>query len=497
MAETHDPATPREESHAPKAPDRPRIAAPSPAPSLTLTVEAARRVNAASAQNDVAVLHALTLANEGDAALSDLTISMHAEPPLLRAKTWQLDRIAAGGTRTLSSLRTEFDTARLSALNEAEVGALVFTVDGPDGRIAEVRHEIEFLARDEWGGVRDMAQLLAAFVSPNDPVVAELLREASELLERAGYAAALDGYQSGDPQRAWLAAGAIWSAATARGLHYAHPPASFEKEGQKVRGPGRIKAEGLATCLDTSLLLAAAFEAAGLNPVVLFTEGHALVGVWLVARDFGYVTEPDVVAVRKAVQAREFVPIETTLLTHRPAAGLEQAVDHGRRRLGEEREHEFVMAVDIARARSARIRPLASPATAAPETPEHDEAAPATLAPPARLRCPARRCRGRGAGDAARADRALAAQAPRPVAAQPPPQLQGHQADRAGADARHGGAGRRVGTGQALQDLRACARTIRSARAMSRWTSGGPSSSKPPNTPTPAARSRSRSPKAT
>ena len=91
--------------------------------------------------------------------------------------------------------------------------------------------------------------------------------------------------------------------------------------------------EGLATCLDLTLFLAAAFEAAGLNPVALFSQGHAWVGVWICKRDFGHVTEPDVVAVRKAVQAREFVPIETTLLAKRPSIGFDQAVDEGRRRL--------------------------------------------------------------------------------------------------------------------------------------------------------------------
>ena len=115
----------------------------------------------------------------------------------------------------------------------------------------------------------------------------------------------------------------------------AEPPASFEKEGQKIRGKSCITGEGLATCLDSTVFLAAAFEAAGLNPVALFSQGHAWVGVWIVKKDFGHVTEPDVVAVRKAVQAREFRPIETTLLTKRPAIGFDQAVDEGRRRLSE------------------------------------------------------------------------------------------------------------------------------------------------------------------
>lgn len=101
-------------------------------------------------------------------------------------------------------------------------------------------------------------------------------------------------------------AGAIWSAATTLGLSYAVPPASFEQAGQKIRDPERIASEGLAACLDSILLLAAAFEAAGLNTAILFSQGPAWVGVWLVQKDFGRLVEPDVVSLRKAVVSRGF-----------------------------------------------------------------------------------------------------------------------------------------------------------------------------------------------
>ena len=120
-----------------------------------------------------------------------------------------------------------------------------------------------------------MAQILAAFLSPNDPAVASVLKEAARLLEAAERDSSLNGYQSGDPRRGYMLAGAIWSAATGLGLTYAEPPASFEREGQKIRGPARVMREGLATCLDSTLFLAAAFEAAGLNPTVLFSQAHA------------------------------------------------------------------------------------------------------------------------------------------------------------------------------------------------------------------------------
>ncbi len=241
--------------------------------------------------------------------------------------------------------------------------------------------QIDLLASDEWGGVRDMAQILAAFISLNEPAVAGILKKAARLLEKSGHDGSMNGYQSDDPLRTYMLAAAIWSATTGLGLAYAESPASFER-GQKIRGPARIVSERLATCLDTTLLLAAAFEAAGLKPTLLFSRGHAWVGVWIQKTDFGNVTEPDVVAVRKAVQTHEFIPLETILLTRRPTVSLEQAYDKGKRRISKDYEADFIMAVDIARSRAARIRPIATHTVSETDhgTPE-DQVAPAILPP--------------------------------------------------------------------------------------------------------------------
>ena len=360
-----------------KAPDdqeEPRV--------VSLRHHALRRVNFASAQNNVAIIKKITVENPTNEALTDIRITLRAAPPIILEKTWIIDRVAPGSHLSVRDISTPLDIERLEGLDEAEIGELEFRMEAQGLQTIVEKRRIELLARDEWGGVHDMAQILAAFVSPNDPAIARVLKDAARLLEGAGYDGSMNGYQSGDPRRAYLLAGAIWSAVTGLSLTYAEPPASFEREGQKIRGPSRITGDGLATCLDSTLLLAAAFEAAGLNPVVLFSQGHAWVGVWILKKDFGHVTEPDVVAVRKAVQAHEFVPIETTLLTKRPTIGFDQAVDEGRRRLAENRDPEFVMAVDIARSRAARIRPLASHRVADfSQSDTIDEAAPAALPP--------------------------------------------------------------------------------------------------------------------
>ncbi|WP_341485681.1 DUF3320 domain-containing protein [Thioclava sp. GXIMD4215] len=349
---------------------------------VALELDVAQKVNFASSQNGVSVLKKVALQNLTDVPLEKLTLELSCSPGLIRPKIWTVDRLMPGQNQQLPDLETPLDTQLLGGLNEAERGELRFVVKQDGAALLDECHPIEMLARDEWGGVGDMAHLLAAFVSPNDAVVAAVLKDAGRLLESAGQSGAMNGYQSGDPSRSWMLAGAIWSAVTGMGLTYAVPPASFELNGQKIRDPGRIKSEGLATCLDTALLLAGCFEAAGLNPVVLFSEGHAWTGVWLTERDFGSISEPDVMTVRKAIEAREFVVMETTLLTHRPSVGFEQAVDTARDLVSERNEHNFVMAIDIRRARAARIRPLASHRSAPEAEAEEVVASPAALPRP-------------------------------------------------------------------------------------------------------------------
>ena len=166
---------------------------------------------------------------------------------------------------------------------------------------------------------------------------------------------------------------------TGLGLTYALPPQSFETRGQKVRDPSRIVSEGLATCLDTSLLIAAALEATGLNPVIIVQTEHAFAGVWLTDKTFSHVIEADATEIRKAIAAREFLAFETSLVTSRPPCGFEHAIQIGKTHLREAKETEFQQAIDIHRARASGIRPLANHRTAPDPQTEPGAIAPAAL----------------------------------------------------------------------------------------------------------------------
>ncbi|WP_414833981.1 DUF3320 domain-containing protein [Afifella sp. YEN Y35] len=314
----------------------------------------------ASYQNSVPVLRSLRLANRAPEPIENAELSLSASPPFVRRKTWKIDRIAGQDELAILERRVDLDADYLAGLNEAERGDITLRLTRGDETLAERIFPVRLLARDEWGGVADMAQILPAFVMPNDGAISKVLRAAAESLARHGHVSGMDGYQSGDPKRAYMLAAAIYSAVTGLGLHYALPPASFERRGQKVRRPSTVLAEGLATCLDTSLLFAAALEAAGLHPIIVLFADHATTGVWLRPRTLPHTVENDASEIRKAIAARELLVFETTGVTHRPPMMFNQACLSAGERLGEEHELSFVAAVDVARSRSSGVTPLAS-----------------------------------------------------------------------------------------------------------------------------------------
>jgi len=328
---------------------------------LLIDAVIAPKLSFATHQNDVPVLHELKLLNLGDTAAENVLLSVEADPPVFAAREWRFDRIASGGEVHVTQRDLPLNAALLLQLSEAVRATVTLTarIEGSDRHITERRVPVELLARNEWGGAGAMPELLAAFALPNDPAIGRLLKAASDVLRRAGKPDGIDGYQSKSRTRVYELASAIWSAVSGLRLTYAEPPASFEVAGQKVRTPGQIVEGGLATCLDTALLFAAALEQAGLYPVLIVTEGHAFAGLWLQPQEFATLLVPDAAALRKRIALDELVVFETTLATGGSPAGFARAIATANRLIDEEREATFVTAIDVRRARMQRIRPLA------------------------------------------------------------------------------------------------------------------------------------------
>lgn len=321
------------------------------------------KLNLADFQNAVPMLRELSIINASEVDARDLELRIESIPPFVRPKLWHVDALSVGADRRITDLDVQLDGALLTRLTEAETAIVTLSLrhrDAGPEKIATIERTVELLPRNQWGGIsHHLPDMVAAFVQPNEPAVERLLKQAADILRKNGKPPALDGYRGGS-KRAWELNSAIWSAVAAMGLDYALPPASFEHSGQKVRSPAQIGESGLATCLDLALLFCAAIEQAGLNPLIVFTKGHAFAGVWLKAEEFSTTVVDDVTALRKRVKLKELLLFETTLVTQRPAPSFSFASQHAAQQISEENEEAFELAVDIRRARLQRIKPLAS-----------------------------------------------------------------------------------------------------------------------------------------
>jgi very-short-patch-repair endonuclease len=327
---------------------------------IEIQASVASKITFATHQNDVPLIADLVVTNPSGDTWEALTLELTTEPEVIAPRRWKLDRLAAESEIRVRNRHVPLPGAKLATLTEALRGETVLTLTAGETVLDQKRFPLEALARNEWGGASTMPELLAAFIAPNDPVVEAILKAASDVLRRAGKNPGIDGYQSKSRERVYELASAIWSAVAARRLTYCEPPASFERQGQKVRTPGRVWESGLATCLDTTVLFAAALEQAGLNALVAFTQGHALCGLFLQPQTLQTVTTDEAADLRRRMDLQELILFETTLAASEPPAKFSQAVAAGRRRVAESAEHEFVYALDVRRARSQQITPLAA-----------------------------------------------------------------------------------------------------------------------------------------
>ncbi|SDF41710.1 DUF3320 domain-containing protein [Dyella sp. 333MFSha] len=334
---------------------------------MDIRIEAvvASKTGFAAHQNAVPLLRDLSVIHTGTEVFDNLTLELTTDLPFVEPKSWRLDHLGAGDTLRIADRDIRLVAAFLHDIAESITSELSIRLIHGEALLARANFPVELLPKNQWGGAGSMPDLLAAFVMPNDQAVDRILKGASDVLRRAGKKDAIDGYEARSRTRSWELVSAIWSAVCGLKLSYALPPASFESHGQKIRTPTIALSGGVATCLDTALLFAAAIEQAGMNPLVILTRGHAFVGAWLQPQEFSSLITDEASSVRKRIELKELVAFETTLSTNAHAPGFSVAVEQAIRQLNDD---DFVMAVDVRRARMQRIRPLALGSGSQPDT---------------------------------------------------------------------------------------------------------------------------------
>jgi hypothetical protein len=209
--------------------------------------------------------------------------------------------IAKGERKDVTLLPVLKHTA-LATLNDMRKVTLQISVrqDFPDTRNIYddtksihlmARNRVLIATRNEEQRVIDLTRYLAAWVTPNNPEVAHMLRYAYDYHPGK----ALNGYQDGETTEESAKsvreqARAIFSALKYKAeFAYVNSALNWEIQPgwitQKVRLPGECLTErGLANCLDGTVLFASLLELIGIKPLLVLVPGHAFVG-WHTERD--------------------------------------------------------------------------------------------------------------------------------------------------------------------------------------------------------------------
>lgn len=184
--------------------------------------------------------------------------------PIERSSTIRLDR-----TELLQMTSQALTTVRIRV--ESQDREREVTVDGP-----------VVLAARQWrlrDSVGNAARTLATFVQPQQTELPELWRRAADHLRTVTGSAALNGYQE-SAERVDATIAALCEAIVEKDVAYSAPPTNWSDEGQRIRTAEEVLEGRLATCLDTTILMASALEFVDLQPLLLLLDGHAFLGYW-------------------------------------------------------------------------------------------------------------------------------------------------------------------------------------------------------------------------
>lgn len=313
-------------------------------------------VNYAMYHNQVPICCSLAITNNDEQSWHTVKISVTGE--FMKPNDVNLDMVPPAQQIIIDKIEIIPDHSRLLALTEGVRSEFKLTITQGDKTIYDKNYPIYLMAYDQWSGSGIRPELLAAFVTPNHPLLSRVSVNASTFLQKWTNSSALDEYQTQNPNRVRLQVAAIYEALRSESLVYCTSPASYENYGQRVRMVDKVLSEKLGTCLDLTLLFASCLEANGIHPILVLVKGHIFVGAWLVPDMYIKSIGDDQAFLLKECSdgINEIVIVETTLLASSEPVSFEQATTAALNSLRQ--EDNFEMFIDVKHCRLDGVRPL-------------------------------------------------------------------------------------------------------------------------------------------
>lgn len=315
-------------------------------------------INFAMQQNYIPIIKFIRLHNKSEQTLDNLKLKISFEPQFAKAFEMQLNQLQPDVQVEINPVNIILSPEYLFSLTEKIVGTIHLELYMQEEIICSQDYTVELLAYDEWVGILKMPEIIAAFVTPNHPLISGIINNASRYLEKWTHDPSFTGYQTNNPNQVRLQMAAIYAALREENIRYTMPPASYEKSGQRVRLSDTVLEKKSGTCLDLAILYASCLEAIGLNPLLIFVNGHAFAGCWMIEETFPDCVEDDLAAITKRLARGidQICVVECTDYVAGKEVNFDMAEKHAIDHLS--KIENFQLAIDIMRSRSSGIRPI-------------------------------------------------------------------------------------------------------------------------------------------
>lgn len=308
--------------------------------------------------NDIKPIQSLVIENTSDVDSAPLEVKITADLACVEPFNYHVSFVPAKKEVKIPLENLKVNRDFLNKLSETEKANFTIEVIENETVITKEIIAINVHPLEHFGGFQILPELIAAYITPNHPYIYHIKRKAIDILEKQALKTAFEGYQSNDPERVLQMMSAIYTAIQDEEIVYSSLPPGYEETGQRLRLLNTIQQERFGNCIDISLLFAACLEAVNLNPILIIVRGHAFVGCWLQDDKFPEVINDDKTAITKRLSKgiREMAALEATSVCKGNNIRFSDALNTGEAQLVQ--KEEFLLSVDIKRARTLRIRPL-------------------------------------------------------------------------------------------------------------------------------------------
>ncbi|MFP4693793.1 MAG: DUF3320 domain-containing protein [Halothece sp.] len=335
---------------------------------LKLEIEHKRVYSLALQQSGQPLIDSIALQNLDSSPLENLTVQLQLKPDLGNPVTHCIEKIHGGeGEKFSPSFRIPYD--KLKEVLEEERVELSCVVYQGEEEIQRYEEEIILLAYNAFNFSQYPLQSYACFVTPNHPVISQILKQVSETLRKNRNNPSLEGYQSRNPNRVYEMVKGLYETFAHFGIRYINPPASFmTDEGfhQKIRFPDQVFYEQLGTCADLTPLATSCLEQMGLHPVMVLVKGHVFPGVWRIENhpsQSALVTSYSTVL--NWVESGDLLLFDSSTYAQHPQPPFQDAVQNAINCL-----NKFWVLIDVHLARQEGFKPIPIRMSAVPEVTE-------------------------------------------------------------------------------------------------------------------------------